>query len=97
MSIRSIRQVLVVAFGVSLSSLAFARNPPVLVKQQQAAAHATQTSGGYRDINQRFGSVPERTPVVMSASGGYRDIHSRFQNAGQGQETASSRARSDVR
>jgi len=78
MSSKSIRQLLIVAFGVSLSSLAFARNPPSLVKRQQAAAHATQGGGGYRDITWRFGVVPARSPEVMRADGGYRDIHSRF-------------------
>lgn len=79
MSIRSIRQVLVVAFGVSLSSLALARTPPALVAQQRAAAHAIESSGGYRDMNLRFGSVAERAPATRLASGGYRDIHYRFQ------------------
>lgn len=79
MSVRSIRQFLIVAFGVSISSLAFARQPPALVKQQTAATDATQTSGGYRDINLRFGSVPARSPVVMrAAAAGYRDINYRF-------------------
>jgi hypothetical protein len=77
---RSFRQILIVAFGVSLSSLALARNPPALVKQQQAAANATQTSGGYRDITWRFGAVPARSPQVMRTAGGYRDIHYRFQS-----------------
>jgi len=75
---RSFRQILAVAFGLSLTSVAFARTPPALVKQQLAAAHATATSGGYRDINARFGAVPARTPEVMRAAGGYRDIHYRF-------------------
>jgi hypothetical protein len=78
MSVRSVRQVLIVALGVFSSSIAFARNPPSLVKQQEAAAHATKGSGGYRDINWRFGAVPTRSPQVMTASGGYRDIHYRF-------------------
>ena len=78
MSMRSVRQALVIAFGLSLSGFAFARNPPALVKQQQAAAHATRASGGYRDINWRFGIVPARTPEVMRAAGGYRDINYRF-------------------
>ena len=78
MSVRSARQVLIVALGVFSSSIAFARNPPALVEQQQAAAHATQSSGGYRDINSRFGEVAARSPQLMTASGGYRDIHHRF-------------------
>lgn len=81
MSKRSVYQALVIAFGLSLSGLAFARNPPVLVKRQQAAAHATRASAGYRDINWRFGVVPARTPEVMRAAGGYRDIHYRFGGA----------------
>jgi hypothetical protein len=81
MSIRSIRQGLVIALGLSVSSIALARNPPVLVKQQQAAAHATRASGGYRDINVRFGEVASRSPRVMSAAGGYRDINLRFAGA----------------
>jgi hypothetical protein len=80
MSKFSFRQIVIVAFGVSISSLAFARNPPALVKQQQAAANATRSSGGYRDINWRFGAVPARSPEVVRAAGGYRDIHYRFQN-----------------
>lgn len=78
MSTRSFRQILVVAFGLSLSGIAFARNPPVLVHQQAAAAHAVKASSGYRDINSRFGSVPERAPLVMREAGGYRDMHTRF-------------------
>ena len=78
MSNKPFRQILLVAFGLSLSSLALARNPPALVKQQQAAVHAVQSGGGYRDITWRFGSVAARTPEVMRASGGYRDIHYRF-------------------
>ena len=78
MSTRSFRQIMVVAFGLSLSGLAFARNPPALVKQQAAAAHAVKASNGYRDINARFGVVPERAPLVTREAGGYRDIHTRF-------------------
>jgi len=88
MSTRSFGQILTVAFGVSLSSLAFARNPPALVKQQRAAANATQSSGGYRDLNARFGTVPARSPEVMRAAGGYRDMHSRFGVAPRGEQTA---------
>ncbi len=78
MSIRSFRQILVVALGVFSSSIAFARNPPSLVKQQQAAAHATHAGGGYRDINSRFGVVAARSPQALRAAGGYRDINYRF-------------------
>ncbi|HXK16915.1 MAG TPA: hypothetical protein VNG33_03905 [Polyangiaceae bacterium] len=78
MSNRSIRQILIVAFGVTLSGIALARNPPALVQQQQAAAHATRASGGYRDINVRFGAVALRSPRVMRAAGGYRDMNYRF-------------------
>jgi len=78
MSIRSIRQILVVAFGVTLSGIALARNPPALVRQQEAAANATRTSGGYRDINVRFGAIALRSPQVMRAAGGYRDMNYRF-------------------
>jgi hypothetical protein len=94
---RSFRQILVVAFGVSLSSLAFARNPPALVKQQAAAEHATQTSGGYRDITARFGAVPLRTPEVMRAAGGYRDMHYRFGITPSAGQTASTGAASSFR
>ena len=75
---RSFQKFVIVALGLSLSGLAFAHSPPALVKQQQASAHATQSGGGYRDVNWRFGSVPARTPSVMRAAGGYRDIHWRF-------------------
>lgn len=78
MSIRSFRQILIVALGVFSSSIAFARNPPALVKQQQAATHATPSGGGYRDVNWRFGVVPARAPQVLRAAGGYRDINYRF-------------------
>ena len=78
MSMRSVHQALVIAFGLSLSGFAFARNPPALVRQQEAAAHATRASAGYRDINWRFGIVPARTPEVMRAAGGYRDMNYRF-------------------
>lgn len=97
MSTRSFGQILTVAFGVSLSSAAFARNPPVLVEQQQAAAHATQSSGGYRDITARFGAVPARTPEVMRAAGGYRDIHYRFDTAPAADHTASASTSSRYR
>ncbi len=90
MSKRSLGQIMVVAFGVSLSSLAFARNPPALVKQQRASAHATQSSAGYRDINARFGTVPARAPEVMRAAGGYRDIHYRFGVAPGSERSAAS-------
>lgn len=90
MSKRSFRQILVVAFSLTLSGFAFARNPPALVKQQQAAAHATQSGGGYRDSNVRFGVVGARSPEVMLASGGYRDINYRFStSAAHGTHTAS--------
>jgi hypothetical protein len=69
MSMRPLRQLLIVAFAVSFSSLAFARSP---------AAHATQTSHGYRDLNWRFGVVGARSPEVMRAAGGYRDVNYRF-------------------
>lgn len=75
---RSFRQVLVVAFGLTLSGVVFARNPPVLVKEQ--AANQAAPSAGYRDINLRFGVVPARAPEVIRAAGGYRDIHYRFAN-----------------
>lgn len=75
---RSIRQVLVVSFGLSLSSLALARAPQPLVAQQQASANATRESGGYRDMNARFGDVASRAPMATEASGGYRDMHVRL-------------------
>jgi hypothetical protein len=78
MSKHTIRQALVIAFGLSFSGAAFARNPPALVKEQRAAAQAGLASSGYRDINWRFGSVPSRSPEVVRAAGGYRDIHHRF-------------------
>jgi hypothetical protein len=78
MSVRSVRQVLIVALGLFSTSIAFARNPPALVKLQQASEHARQSGGGYRDINSRFGNVPARSPQLMSASGGYRDMNHRF-------------------
>lgn len=81
MSIRTIRQALTVGFGLTLSSIAFARNPPSLVKQQEAAASSTRESAGYRDMSSRFGSVAARTPQVMRADGGYRDINHRFGRA----------------
>lgn len=83
MSIHPLRQAVVIVFGLSLSGFAFARNPPALLKQQQAAAHATRTSGGYRDINWRFGVVAARTPEVRRAAGGYRDINYRFGDTSQ--------------
>lgn len=97
MSIRSIRQVLVVAFGVSLSGLAFARTPPALVAQQAAAAHATQSGAGYRDMDQRFGSVAERAPATELASRGYRDIHYRFQAASEARKVASAESSASYR
>jgi hypothetical protein len=78
MSNRSFRQGLIVALGLSLSGVAFARNPPALVKERAAATHAVKASGGYRDLNARFGSVPARTPQVVREAGGYRDLHTRF-------------------
>jgi hypothetical protein len=78
MSVRSVRQVLIVALGVFSSSIAFARNPPALVEQQKASEHARESGGGYRDINLRYGNVPARSPQLLSASGGYRDMNHRF-------------------
>ena len=89
MSTHSFGQILTVAFGVSLSSAAFARTPPALVEQQRAAANATQSSGGYRDITARFGDVPERSPEVVRSAGGYRDIHYRFAAAPSAPQSAS--------
>jgi len=78
MSIRSIRQILVVAFGITLSGIALARNPPALVRQQEAATLATRSSAGYRDMNVRFGAIGLRSPQVLRAAGGYRDMNYRF-------------------
>lgn len=78
MSTRSIRQVLVVAFGLSLSSVALARNPPALVKQQEAAAHAVKTSNGYRDMNVRFATAKAQAPTELREAGGYRGMNVRF-------------------
>jgi hypothetical protein len=75
---RHIHHPLVIALGLSITSLALARQPPALVEQQRAADSATQSSAGYRDITWRFGVVASRTPQVLRASGGYRDIHHRF-------------------
>jgi hypothetical protein len=97
MSTRSFGQILTVAFGVSLSSVALARNPPALVQQQQAAANATKSSGGYRDITARFGSVPARSPEVMRSAGGYRDIHYRFGAGHFDSQTASTNSSSRFR
>lgn len=94
MSTRSVRQALVIAFGLSLSSLAFARNPPSLVKLQQATSHATRDSAGYRDINWRFGAVGARTPQVMREAGGYRDIRYRFGQTSRASTQTASAARS---
>ena len=81
MSVRLARQSLIVALGVLSTSIAFARNPPALVKQQQAAVHAHQSSGGYRDLDARFGNVAARSPHVIRAAGGYRDMNQRFATA----------------
>ncbi|MDF3068850.1 MAG: hypothetical protein K0R38_4451 [Polyangiaceae bacterium] len=97
MSHRSIRQTLVVAFALSLSSLALARNPPALVAQQQATEHATRSAGGYRDMNERFGVVAERAPATRIGSGGYRDIHVRFPASMNARETASTQTTTSVR
>lgn len=84
MSIRPIRQLSIVAFAVSLTGVAFARTPPSLQQRQQASAQATRSSGGYRDINRRFGAVAARPPVVVQTTGGYRDILYRFTRASRG-------------
>jgi hypothetical protein len=97
MSNRSIRQVLVVAFGVSLSSLAMARQPPSLVAQQRADATATQSGGGYRDMNLRFGNVAQRAPTTFLVSGGYRDMHHRFQSSTDVRDVASAQSSQGVR
>lgn len=81
MPIRSIHQAVIIAFGLSLSGLALARNPPALVKQQAAVESGASASRGYRDINWRFGIVPERAPGVLRVVGGYRDIQVRFGRA----------------
>ena len=95
---RSFRHVLIIAFGVSLSGLAAARTPPSLVKEQQASANASRTSNGYRDINQRFGSVPTLAPRVTRDASAYRDINYRFGLAApRSLETASQGAAGRVR
>ena len=94
---RAYRSILVVAAGLSITGLAAAHSPPSLVARQQAAVHAVQGSGGYRDIHARFGDVTLRTPRVMKASGGYRDVAYRFPNATPHLETAAQAGRSSVR
>jgi hypothetical protein len=78
MSMRSVYQALVVVLGLSFSGLAFARQPPSLVKQQEAASHASRASAGYRDITWRFGIVPAQGQRVVRAAGGYSDKNYRF-------------------
>ena len=80
---RIINQGLVLAFSLSVTGFAFARNPPALMKQQHVAAHTGKSSAGYRDINWRFGTVAGRAPEVVRAAGGYRDIYYRFGHAKQ--------------
>jgi hypothetical protein len=80
MSTRSVRQIIALAFTLSLSGIASARQPASLVKLQQAAAASpsAKSSGGYRDLEWRFGPVASRNPMVVAAAGGYRDINTRF-------------------
>jgi hypothetical protein len=78
---RSFHKYLIVALFSSFSASALAHSPPSLVKQQQLSAHATRASGGYRDINSRFGNVPGRSPRVMREGDGYRGILGRFASA----------------
>lgn len=75
---RSLHQFVVVALGLSFSAAAFAHSPPVLVKQQQAASHATREAGGYRDIHARFAGTGVSTPESTHTAAGYRDINWRF-------------------
>lgn len=98
MSKRFATQWLTVALGLSISGVAAAHSPPSLVARQQAAAHATQGSTGYRDVHARFGDVALRTPRVMKASGGYRDIGHRFPaGSARGANTAAQTGRTSVR
>jgi hypothetical protein len=75
---RIVSSLSVASFALSLSAVAAAHSPPSLVQRQAAAAHAVQSSGGYRDIHARFGDVALRAPTVMKTAGGYRDIAHRF-------------------
>jgi hypothetical protein len=72
MSIRSsLRSFAVVALIVGSSSVAFARRPPALDKQQQSQGHA-QPASGYRD------SLVRARATGTAAAAGYRDSLVRF-------------------
>jgi hypothetical protein len=69
------------AFVMSLAGSAFARQPPALVRAQEAADRAAachpgslQSSPGYRDAFYRSVSSPER---VVVAGAGYRAAFAR--------------------
>jgi hypothetical protein len=76
-----------IAFGfvLSLSGVAFARQPPSLEQLRSTSAFVSETpplrSAGYRDVDARF-PYETRTAIVSKGRavvGGYRDLHVRFQ------------------
>jgi hypothetical protein len=78
-----IRSSLVLAGLLSFSTLAFARQPPSLVKAQDDASCAgqrAQRGAGYRHVFARFGgqSGTHFRSMTAGAGSGYRDARTRF-------------------
>jgi hypothetical protein len=78
-----VRSTLVLAGLLSLSSLAFARQPRAQVKAHAEATcesqHA-QRGAGYRDVFARWGgrSTHAQRTLTVRAGNGYRDARTRF-------------------
>jgi hypothetical protein len=81
-----IHRSLVAAFVLSIAGVAFARQPPALLKAQRAAERAAVCDGqkvrpgaGYRDVIVRFGLPAQaRSSTQMAKGAGYRDSLRRF-------------------
>src|SRR5690349_3237989 len=82
-----IHRSLITAFVLSIGGVAFARQPPALIKAQQAAEHAAvcegraQPGAGYRDAMVRFAAPAQASPTQVAKAAGYRDSVKRFGSA----------------
>jgi hypothetical protein len=71
-----VRSLTILGLSLVTTSAAYARNPPALVRSQEAYAHAAAGSG-YRDSLARAGDR-ERGVQTSHAATGYRDALTRF-------------------
>jgi len=77
MSIRSsVRSITILGLSLVTTSVAYARNPPALVRSQEPRAHVAAGSG-YRDSLARGGDREHGVKISRAATG-YRDALTRF-------------------